>query len=589
MAVVKKYLPQLLILLSIWVVYGNTLNHQFAGDDVIVILENDRVQNGLKDIPSFFKNIKSEQTQHRYGYRPIALLSFGLDIELFGQNPFWGHLSNILYYSIACLLVFYFLRLIFSETSPVALLIITLLFAVHPLHTEVVANIKSRDEMLALIFGLLYLIQVWKWKQGVKRVLLALLFAFLGFFSRENMIGFILFGALLPIMQNNALRMKLHKSSISIGVIIILILTYYATQYFIIDNSTDLLGKGAYHEDRFVANPLVDVSILNRILNAFLIIQIAFKLFLLPHPLIHDYGFHSLELISGLGDWRIYTGLSLLIVLSLIAKRWRKTQPEIIFGLVFFLTTIAIYLHVPIPGPDFFAERFLFTPILGLLVACVPLFRIAKAKTFVILPFGILVLFSYRTHARSSAWINNESLYEADKHQLEECARFQYNYASFLHLKYYEVPQNQQMALRLEILSHYEKAVSISERILVAYLDLGSAYMEFGFPEKAEAVFKTATEKYPELSPPYALLGKYYLSQNDFHEALKCFSQAIMNGPNVPEYYYLKAVSEIKLTHYEDAILTIDHAALLNTSNLDFRSLKQLASNMVNDNSNVSE
>ena len=138
--------------------YGNTFEHDYAWDDAIVITNNDRVQQGLSDPSSFFRNIKGDELQYRYGYRPITLLSFALDIELSEMTPKTGHVMNVLYYALLCCLIFYFLRRMFPEKSELFAMIVVGLFLIHPVHTEVVANIKSRDEILAMLFGIASLI-----------------------------------------------------------------------------------------------------------------------------------------------------------------------------------------------------------------------------------------------------------------------------------------------------------------------------------------------------------------------------------------------------------------------------------------------
>lgn len=97
--------------------YADTFQFDYAWDDAIVILENDRVQKGFEGIPEVFRNIKSDEIQHRYGYRPITLMSFAIDVGLWGMDPKPAHVVNVLLYALGCVLLFRFLRLIFSNRS----------------------------------------------------------------------------------------------------------------------------------------------------------------------------------------------------------------------------------------------------------------------------------------------------------------------------------------------------------------------------------------------------------------------------------------------------------------------------------------
>jgi len=90
-------------------------------------------------------------------YRPLSLVMFAIEYQLFKYNPFPGHLINVFVF-IACVLLFFlFLYHLFRKKRPVLAFISALLFAIHPIHTEIVANIKSRDELLCFLFGFLSL------------------------------------------------------------------------------------------------------------------------------------------------------------------------------------------------------------------------------------------------------------------------------------------------------------------------------------------------------------------------------------------------------------------------------------------------
>mgnify|MGYP006108263613 CR=1 FL=1 len=143
----KKTRIYIIICVVALIQYGATFNHDYAWDDAIVITQNERVQQGLSEPSEFFRNIKGDEVQYRYGYRPITLLSFAWDIERSEMTPKTGHVMNVLYYALLCCLIFYFLRRMFPEKGTLFCIIIVGLFLIHPVHTEVVANIKLRDEI----------------------------------------------------------------------------------------------------------------------------------------------------------------------------------------------------------------------------------------------------------------------------------------------------------------------------------------------------------------------------------------------------------------------------------------------------------
>ncbi|MBK8366589.1 MAG: hypothetical protein IPL10_03970 [Bacteroidetes bacterium] len=117
------------------------------------VTENSYTNKGLKTIKKIFTSYYAESDgKNNYEYRPIVKLSFALEHELFGVRPWVGHLINILLYAICLLLLYKVLLLIFHQQTSTFNLLIVLLFAVLPIHTEVVASLKNRDVLLCFCF-----------------------------------------------------------------------------------------------------------------------------------------------------------------------------------------------------------------------------------------------------------------------------------------------------------------------------------------------------------------------------------------------------------------------------------------------------
>ncbi len=149
-----------------FLLYANTLGHGYAFDDSIVITENSFTQQGFGGIydlmtKDFFIGIYGEQGMELTGgrYRPLSLVMFAVEYQFFGLNPFVGHFINVLLYALTAFLLFKVLRNWLSkiEGGAIIALITSLLFIAHPIHTEVVANIKSRDEILSFLLVLVTL------------------------------------------------------------------------------------------------------------------------------------------------------------------------------------------------------------------------------------------------------------------------------------------------------------------------------------------------------------------------------------------------------------------------------------------------
>ena len=87
-----------------------------------------------------------------YGFRPITHTSFALEHEIFGESASTSHTINVILYALLGVLIGFLIRKLFPGWNPSLAWIVALLFVVHPMHIEVVASIKNRDEILAMVF-----------------------------------------------------------------------------------------------------------------------------------------------------------------------------------------------------------------------------------------------------------------------------------------------------------------------------------------------------------------------------------------------------------------------------------------------------
>src|SRR5690349_15665328 len=150
-----KWALALIIAGVAFALYVNTLGNGYALDDFSVIKENRQTKQGWGAFPEIFK------TSFRYGYitnqdelyRPLPKASFAIEWAIAPDNPALAHFTNILLYALTGMLLFLTFRK-YMGGSVVIPFIASLLFIAHPIHTEAVANIKSRDEIMSLIFSL---------------------------------------------------------------------------------------------------------------------------------------------------------------------------------------------------------------------------------------------------------------------------------------------------------------------------------------------------------------------------------------------------------------------------------------------------
>ncbi len=131
--------------------YLNALGGSFISDDYRFIVNNPILRQPLRHT-TFFTTLFREKGITEF--RPIRNLNYWIDIRLYGLNPFGFHLENILWHAATALLVFVLLRELWPA-EPLMTFGAAALFAVHPVHTEVVAWVSGRSEILAAFWGLL--------------------------------------------------------------------------------------------------------------------------------------------------------------------------------------------------------------------------------------------------------------------------------------------------------------------------------------------------------------------------------------------------------------------------------------------------
>lgn len=196
--------PWLVFAFSFLIYFNSTLNSYNLDDELVVtadLQEPHRLTSrGISAIPEIFTSpYYEDKAGYKYEYRPIVLVSFAIENSLFGNNPQVSHFFNVLLYSLMCVLLLKVLTALLTEFSALFILIAVMLFAAHPIHTEVVASIKNRDEILALTFALLALhcanlfVQSKKWYLAL--VVPALFY--IGILSKSTAI---IFAVLIPVL-----------------------------------------------------------------------------------------------------------------------------------------------------------------------------------------------------------------------------------------------------------------------------------------------------------------------------------------------------------------------------------------------------
>src|SRR3954447_6989910 len=134
-------------------VFAQTVRHQFVTyDDPQYVYANPDVSAGLS-----LPRISWAFTHTIAGnWHPLTTISHMLDCQLYGLDPSGHHFTNVLFHTIAVVLLFLVLQQMTGSTWRSAF--VAAVFAIHPLHVESVAWVSERKDVLSAVFFMLTLI-----------------------------------------------------------------------------------------------------------------------------------------------------------------------------------------------------------------------------------------------------------------------------------------------------------------------------------------------------------------------------------------------------------------------------------------------
>jgi tetratricopeptide (TPR) repeat protein len=575
------------------VLYGNTLNHDYTQDDAIVIYDNMYTKQGIKGIPGlltkdtffgFFKKEGKAKLVSGGRYRPLTPIMFAIEYEVFGDNPKGGHLLNILWYSLLCILVFQVISLLLTDYTEnsikvVLSLFITLLFAAHPVHTEVVANIKGRDEIIALL-GSLYALKLTIFnaeKFETKRAITIAIVFFLACMAKENAITFI---AIIPLTLwlilnktiGNAFKLVIPAligaSCFLIIRTLVLGLDFGGTKMELMNNPFLKFENGTYILFTF-AEKFATISV---ILLKYLQLLIA------PITLSHDYYPRYFE-IYNFSDLKPLVGIIVnggLLLLSLI---WLKKDKIFSFSILFYFITGSIVSNIFFPVGTNMSERFLFMPSFGyaLLLGYI-LFKITKGNKVILssLSIMILALYSFKTIDRNPTWKNDYTLFTTDVHHSPNSAKINNAAGGASVTEAFKLPDGPQKTELLQnAIGYLNQAVKIHPTYKNAYLLLGNAYYYLNNYTGAIPAYEKALQvdsNYEEASKNLGVTlrdagRKAGEIERDLNKSIALLKKSAQVNPTDSETYRLLGVSHGIAKKHEDAIKYFTKVVELNPDN----------------------
>jgi tetratricopeptide (TPR) repeat protein len=554
------YLIPACIFLLCFLLYGNSINHGYVLDDDIYTQKNVYVQEGFSHIKDIFNkgSLYGFNKVNESNYRPLVLLNFMIEVQWFGLNPHVSHFFNVFFFAICCILLYYLLLKLFKEYNALIPLAATLLFMCHPIHTEAVANIKSRDEILGFMFGILSFYYIIKYAESeeIGHYIISLVAFFCSALSKENALTYVL---VIPLLLYFFTSVDLKK-------VLLLTLPYVAIigVYIVIRNS--VLSSVTFNKPlEVINNALMSThSVSDRLATEIMMMgKYVFMLFI-PYPLSWDYSYNQIPIVSFtnvsvISSILLYAGLAWVVIKSMKLRftfQWqaiieqlneaRNSEPAAIytFSILFYIITIFLSSNLLVKIGSTFAERFLFVPSLGFCMSvpllCTRLLKlnphnaIWQNKTSFYGVIGlILVVFAGILISRNNDWKDDYTLFQSGVVSAPNSTRthdaLAREYRTQAELTN-DITQKKQFYN--SSLQEFHKSIAIYDKSADVYYNMGVSYYESGMPDSALIVYKKAVAVDSNYTLAYNNLGVLSFNKKQFGDAIGYFTRSYKADTN---------------------------------------------------------
>lgn len=545
-----------------FMVYANALVNGLVYDDQFLIVRSwlvERMDFGSVFTTHYWAGYPGNETGQ---YRPLTVLTFLLD-ALGGIRPYRFHLTNVVLHVCCSLLAWMLCRR--AGLGQFAAGFAGLLFAVHPIHSEVAAGVTfGRSDLLAgafLLAGLLFYMR----RPGSRwDYFFALVAFFCGMISKESalaLIGLVVVYDLAAGMgraegenlskERNAKkdrgdsipagldqlagepeRKELFRRILCVcrarwpwwlgfaGVfgICLVVRSAAAGLAFTPGGMTELV------------NPLFGASLETRVLTAGRILWHYVVLLVLPWRLSVDYSYNAIPLAASLLEPGVIAGLALGLSGLWLWVHSMGKWPRLFFcGALFWVPYMGVSQTVVLLN-SMVQERFLYIPALGVFAIA----GIGAERLFRRFGFGVVVVVSLvclgyaaRTVVRNRDWRDEFSLFSSAVRAYPESAKMHQAVGQVL-------AERGQMD---RAILAFRRALSIREEAMI-YNNLGNAYGVKGTFEQAVAAYRKAVDLDPHYAEAWMNLGVTAMRAGEPVVAADGFRQASVLLPEDREAHF---------------------------------------------------
>ncbi len=534
----SAFLAVLLVVLTV-LVYLPVRYCEFTNyDDQDYVTSNAQVKAGLS-----WAGIKWAFTSgFASNWHPLTWVSHMTDVQLFELNPVGHHFSNLFFHVGATVFLFLALSRLTGSRLPGAF--VAGFFAVHPMHVESVAWIAERKDVLSGFWGMF---SIWCYANYARPIegqrprgkiyyaLTVLSFA-LGLLAKPMLVTLPFVFLLLDFWPLRRIETGWTK------------LVLEKVPFFLLSIGSSIVTFFVQRSSGAVRD-LAVIPLDSRILNSFTSYWRYIGKLFWPTQLSVFYPMPDvvsgwIGLISGIG----------LIAVAAVFFWWRKKNPELLFGWLWFLGTLVPVIGIVQVGAQTMADRYSYIPSIG--IFCMAVWAASKLKAhgakIAVACAGCLLLAicGALTVKQIQYWKNTTTLFS---HALEINDN---NFVAHINLGSSLMQQNRFD----EALKHYERALDLRDDMFEAHYGAAVILDRLGKTEAAMSHFQTAIQLRPGAVIARKNLADIWLRLGQKDKAVHELETAIATQPDYPEAHYNLGVAlttvdkERSIAEYQEAV-----------------------------------
>ena len=532
--------------------FAGTVRYGFVYDDWPVV-----ASNSAADDPGDWRAILLAPSWGGAAYRPLTTWTFSVNHALHGAWPGGYHLANVALHALVSALVV--VVAVSLGAPPAAATIAGVLFAVHPVHTEAVASIVGRAELLCAVWVLAAILAHVRgsrrgWRPLDVLAVLGCLAA--GLLSKEYAATLVLLlplADLLIVDQGSPSRFAANlrsRRALVYALVAGVTVVWFGVRHLVSRDSALWLQPWM--------NPLAYLSAPTRMLAALDVQARALGLLFVPHPLRPDYSAGAIPLATDPSSARALLGIAVAAGLAALAIGLARRRPRTLFWLLFAGVTWGVVSNLVVPSWVLFAERLVYLPSVGFCVLVALALDAIGDRLPRRLAVGAVVV------ALAAVWLNDawraHRIWRSDLTLARAMVAGSPGSAHAHHVLGRLYAKSGRLA---DAMAELERANALAPDSFDAFYDTSLVHRARGEHREARRLLRRLLRAYPSYLPAAVVLAATEIDLGHAERALSVTQHALWYGRDSPELHVEHAIALEAMGRPDEARAAFAHALRL--------------------------